>query len=179
MNPDGTWEPEAWDRATVDHVIPSAAGGCDDESNLVSACRLCNCRRGYEYQKGLPEGAMLGKWKPNGTSISKPKEPKYSKPPKTRNGVCLTGDEKKAIMAGNLGSVPGINAVRIQRDQALSQIGILRKEIDSWKPVITAQADQIKELRKQVEDQEEELKSFRSITVWKMFRKILAEWIKP
>lgn len=27
---------------TVDHVVPKARGGSDDESNLVAACRPCN-----------------------------------------------------------------------------------------------------------------------------------------
>ncbi|MFJ2544384.1 HNH endonuclease [Microbacterium sp. NPDC087589] len=28
--------------ATVDHVIPKAAGGRDEPSNLIAACRRCN-----------------------------------------------------------------------------------------------------------------------------------------
>ena len=31
---------------TVDHVLPVAAGGTDDPSNLVAACRRCNARKG-------------------------------------------------------------------------------------------------------------------------------------
>ncbi len=50
----------AWDTATIDHVIPRYKGGTNHESNLVSACRLCNNRRSYEDQMGLPEGALLG-----------------------------------------------------------------------------------------------------------------------
>lgn len=34
------------DDATVDHVIPKAAGGTDDTSNLVSMCRTCNASKG-------------------------------------------------------------------------------------------------------------------------------------
>lgn len=30
----------------IDHVIPKCAGGTDDLSNLVAACRLCNNRKG-------------------------------------------------------------------------------------------------------------------------------------
>ena len=30
----------------VDHVVPVAAGGTDDPSNLVPACRSCNCSKG-------------------------------------------------------------------------------------------------------------------------------------
>src|SRR6185437_377894 len=29
--------------ATIDHVIPIALGGTDDETNLVTACFICNC----------------------------------------------------------------------------------------------------------------------------------------
>jgi 5-methylcytosine-specific restriction endonuclease McrA len=31
---------------TVDHVLPRAQGGGDDEGNLVAACRRCNSARG-------------------------------------------------------------------------------------------------------------------------------------
>jgi 5-methylcytosine-specific restriction endonuclease McrA len=31
---------------TVDHIVPRAAGGTDDERNLVAACRKCNSRKG-------------------------------------------------------------------------------------------------------------------------------------
>jgi len=38
----------AWDVATMDHVVARCKGGTNDDANLVSACRLCNCRRSYE-----------------------------------------------------------------------------------------------------------------------------------
>lgn len=31
---------------TLDHIIPRAKGGTDEESNLTAACRLCNAARG-------------------------------------------------------------------------------------------------------------------------------------
>ena len=31
---------------TVDHVIPKASGGTDDEDNLVASCLPCNARKG-------------------------------------------------------------------------------------------------------------------------------------
>lgn len=31
---------------SVDHIIPLALGGSNDESNLVVACRLCNSKKG-------------------------------------------------------------------------------------------------------------------------------------
>jgi hypothetical protein len=37
-------------------------GRQNDDSNLVSACSLCNNRRCYEDQKGLPEGSLLGRY---------------------------------------------------------------------------------------------------------------------
>jgi len=30
---------------TLDHLVPKADGGSNHESNLVTACRECNCRR--------------------------------------------------------------------------------------------------------------------------------------
>lgn len=33
------------DATTADHVIPKAAGGTDDMSNLVAACLTCNGRK--------------------------------------------------------------------------------------------------------------------------------------
>lgn len=32
--------------ATVDHLVPRALGGTDDQWNLVSACHRCNSRKG-------------------------------------------------------------------------------------------------------------------------------------
>jgi hypothetical protein len=31
----------------VEHIIPAAAGGSNDESNLWLACRLCNCFKAH------------------------------------------------------------------------------------------------------------------------------------
>lgn len=39
---------------TVDHVVPVALGGCDDPSNLVTACRDCNSGK-----SSVPSGAPL------------------------------------------------------------------------------------------------------------------------
>lgn len=58
-------EGNAWDSATIDHVLPRYKGGTKDESNLVSACRLCNSRRNYEDTKGLPDGSLLGRYQPH------------------------------------------------------------------------------------------------------------------
>lgn len=38
--------PLVGDDATVDHWIAKDAGGTDDPSNLVTACRSCNSRKG-------------------------------------------------------------------------------------------------------------------------------------
>lgn len=32
--------------STVDHLIPTARGGTDDQRNLTSACHMCNSRKG-------------------------------------------------------------------------------------------------------------------------------------
>lgn len=45
----GVWSPHGHDpnlRATVDHVIPRAAGGTNDPQNLVTSCMQCNRARG-------------------------------------------------------------------------------------------------------------------------------------
>ena len=38
--------PDGFDWPQVDHVVPQAAGGTDDLSNLVLACGSCNSRKG-------------------------------------------------------------------------------------------------------------------------------------
>lgn len=46
---------------TIDHVVAKAIGGCDHSSNLVSACRSCNCRKGTrsaeEFASHIVRGA--------------------------------------------------------------------------------------------------------------------------
>jgi 5-methylcytosine-specific restriction endonuclease McrA len=42
--PAGTGEP--FSRLSVDHVIPVSRGGTDALTNLVLACRACNCAKG-------------------------------------------------------------------------------------------------------------------------------------
>jgi hypothetical protein len=54
----------AWDLATIDHIVPCYKGGTRDDSNLVSACRLCNNRRSYEDVMGLPDGSLLDSYPP-------------------------------------------------------------------------------------------------------------------
>ena len=44
---DGPWE--------VDHRVPLARGGSDDEENLVAACRRCNRSKG---------GKLIFEWRP-------------------------------------------------------------------------------------------------------------------
>lgn len=40
--------------ATVDHITPKAAGGTDDESNLIAACRTCNGRKRDQVLTRMP-----------------------------------------------------------------------------------------------------------------------------
>ena len=44
---------------TVDHLVPRSAGGADEVSNMVLACRICNVnlKRRWNPAKGLPPGA--------------------------------------------------------------------------------------------------------------------------
>ena len=155
-NPDGSYNPQAWDMATIDHVIPRYQGGLDDESNLVSACRLCNNRRSHETNCGFPDGALLGKFDPDKGLIPKRIPHKKKAPP---NRVSLTGDEKKAI----LGKHSVENVLREQRDQAQKEIVNLRRELKHWEATVAAQ--------------EIELKSLKSLTVWQFIRKRLSEWM--
>jgi 5-methylcytosine-specific restriction endonuclease McrA len=38
----------------IEHIIPKAAGGTDDEENLWLACRLCNSYKGIQTQAEDP-----------------------------------------------------------------------------------------------------------------------------
>jgi|SoiMethySBSTD1v2_1073268.scaffolds.fasta_scaffold50154_4 hypothetical protein len=43
---------------TLDHLIPKSHGGSNEPSNLVSACRACNCSRGNRsWKRFAPGGA--------------------------------------------------------------------------------------------------------------------------
>lgn len=158
------------DQATIEHIIPRYKGGTNDPENLTSACRKCNCRRSYEDARNMKEGALLGKWPM--------KDGKGLKRDLKR--TALTGDEKKAIMAGKIpnstANVPALDAVRIQRDQGLKEIATLRREKMILEGTVKSQAGELKLFHKIVEDQEKE---FKSLTVWVFIRKKLAEWIRP
>jgi HNH endonuclease len=39
----------------IEHIIPKAAGGSDEEENLWLACRLCNSYKGVQTQRQDPE----------------------------------------------------------------------------------------------------------------------------
>ena len=160
----------AADQATVEHIIPRGRGGTDDPSNLASACHMCNQRRAYEEQCGLPDGKLLGTYpvtpgQKRQYGINVPKQPQ-GKPNYYRH-IALTGDEKKAIIAGTglVGSKKTEDVLREQRDQAQKEITTLRKEMKQWEATVA--------------EQEIELKSLKSMTVWKFIRKRLSEWIKP
>lgn len=38
----------------IDHIVPKAAGGSDDEENLWLACRLCNSYKGIQTEAKDP-----------------------------------------------------------------------------------------------------------------------------
>ena len=44
---------------TIDHIHPQAYGGQDIESNLVSACRSCNCRKNDHLLTNWPDKERL------------------------------------------------------------------------------------------------------------------------
>ena len=138
----GVFDPDAWDMATTEHVIPRCDGGTDQDDNLVSACRLCNNRRSHEHNCGLPDGSLLGNYKPGGGKM------------KNKPRVVLTGDEKKALVAGNypppslLHTPPNsLDAIRGQRDQALTEITKLRADRDQWKALAEERQKQIQSMR--------------------------------
>jgi len=110
------------DQATIEHIIPRYKGGTNEDSNLTSACRSCNGRRSYEDARGMKEGALLGKW-PAVKSVRQSHSVQR---------VSLTGDEKRAIMAGTGSVVVSMKAedvLREQRDQALREIGKLKTDV--------------------------------------------------
>ena len=43
-----------------DHLTPRVSGGSDEATNLVLACRSCNCRRGARPLRVWAEEAQLG-----------------------------------------------------------------------------------------------------------------------
>ena len=138
--------------ATVDHILPRSHGGTDEESNLVSACNACNGRRDYEWKKRLAEGSLLGKW-----------------PLKT--------PRQKAMSVPRIKQTEDI--LREQRDQALKEIELLRKEMKHWEAAVKSQSGEIKLFHKIVEDQEVELNALKSLTLLNFIRKRLSEWMAP
>lgn len=44
---------------TIEHLLPKALGGGDEEDNLWLACRLCNERKGILVQAVDPETNVL------------------------------------------------------------------------------------------------------------------------
>jgi hypothetical protein len=108
----------SWDKATIDHVIPRYKQGSNDDSNVVSACNLCNNRRSHEDAKGLPEGALLGVYKV-----------------KTRR-VVLSGDEKRAIIGKHLQVRNPESLITEQRDQCIAANLELRRALDMTKAAL-------------------------------------------
>jgi len=138
--------------ATIDHVVPRSHEGTDDPSNVVSACNAYNNRRDYEWEKRLDEGSLLGKW-----PIKTPQQKSMSVP-----RIKQTED-----------------ILRQQRDQALKEIATLRMDKMILEGTVKSQSGELKLFHKIVEDQEEELKVLKFMTVWKFMRKRLSEWINP
>ncbi len=141
------------DQATIEHIIPRYKGGTNEGSNLASACRLCNNRRAYEDSRNMKEGALLGKW------------PLTKSTRKAQERVALTGDEKKAIIGGTY--------LRPNRDR-MSKEEILLEQRDQAHRELTIVRNELKLFHKIVEDQEKELKS---MTVGKLIRKRIADWL--
>ena len=149
------------DKATVDHVLPRYKGGTNDSSNVVLSCNLCNNRRNYEDHHGLADGALMDIYKRSSQWRDMAKR------------VCLTGDEKKAILSGSVpgnapvvktpkANIPAIDVVRAQRDQALKELAHVRAELRHYMATVATL--------------EEERKN-RSL--WRLIRLRIAEFIRP
>lgn len=165
------------DQATVEHIISRGRGGTDDPSNLASACCLCNQRRAYEDQVGLPDGKLLGVFpitagQKRMFGYHRPKNPT----PKPKH-IALTGDEKKAIVHGGKKSTEEV--LREQRDQALIEIAALKRDLRISEGKEKSTLGELTLFHKIVEDQEKELEALKSLTVWKLIRKRLAQWLEP
>jgi len=44
---------------TVEHLVPRARGGCDDEDNLWLSCRLCNEAKGTQTEARDPDSGNI------------------------------------------------------------------------------------------------------------------------
>jgi 5-methylcytosine-specific restriction endonuclease McrA len=52
-----------WRYLAVDHFLPRAAGGTDDEKNLVTACCDCNFMKGkFRFATVAEARLQIGKW---------------------------------------------------------------------------------------------------------------------
>jgi hypothetical protein len=160
-----TLQDNRWNTATRDHVLPRYKGGTGDRYNIVLACFRCNNRRSHEDARGLPEGALLGKYKPNCTGVVSKNV--------MNNRVCLTADEKKAIINGKVTpvappmvvTVQDLETVKSARDYALKELANTRFKLESH--------------RLALEEVKAELHVWQSITVWRLIRLRIAEWIVP
>ena len=163
---------QTWDQATIDHILPRYKGGGNEESNLCSACRLCNNRRSHEDARGLPDGHLLGNYFPS--------DPK----PTTNDShgrVVLTGDEKKAIMTGQpLRVIPKSKKVedvlKEQRDQALSALSVARVQRDDARGQLELLRREHKVREIVVRELDEQVKM---MSVWRLIRLKLSALITP
>jgi hypothetical protein len=62
-----------------------------------------------------------------------------------------------------MGKASAVDVHLEQRDQAIKEIAVLRKEIKHYEAVVAAQ--------------EQELKALKAVTLWRFLRKRLAAWI--
>lgn len=154
----------AWDKATVDHVIPRYKGGSNDPDNLVSACNRCNNRRNWEDQRGIRDGSSLGQYKQH--------DPMPPTSAAKGGRVALTGDEKRAIKVKKSTE----EVLREQRDQAMQQIDTLRQQKEDTENKLVVAEKEIAYLQETVRKQREQMKK---PTLWKSLRKGLASWIEP
>lgn len=149
-----------WDQATTEHIIPRYKGGTNDPSNLTSSCRRCNSRRNHEDACGLPEGAMLGKYKvgPN--------------PHTPSNHVALTKDDKKALANRQT----QIEMLTTQRDHALREISALRDKIGQVESEGHLQRILLKDKQAEIESLKKQVATTTMIT---RLRRKLANWLSP
>lgn len=72
----------AWDKLSYDHIVPRARGGRTTYTNIVSACKPCNSRKG---RKSCDEAGM---W-----PLREPQVPRHLPSPRPRIDVELAPEE--------------------------------------------------------------------------------------
>jgi hypothetical protein len=159
-----TLQENYWHTATRDHVLPRYKGGTGDRHNIVLACFRCNNRRSHEDARGLAEGSLLGNYKTNCTGVISKNAMTY---------ICLTADEKKAIKSGKPVPPPAPHVVTVQ------DLELVKSQRDATNKLLAHARFQLESHRLALEHVKAELAEWESITVWKLIRLRVSEFLRP